>query len=127
MGCRSLCWPPPNALVIRFEYVQIASAISAAEILRQPGALSRVPAVGTLGALALYVLFAYTVFILQGPAPDVNIDHISYFKLADEIRARHPDGAYWHQFSSVASYGVMLAYLSDVTGSYGLSLKLLLA
>ena len=81
----------------------------------------------TLGALALYVLFAWAVFILQGPAPDVNIDHISYFKLADEIRAQHRDGAYWRQFSSVASYGVMLAYLYDVTGSHVLSLKLLLA
>ena len=126
-GCRSLCWPPPNALVIRLEYVQIASAISTAEILKQPTALSRDSAVPTLGALALYVLFAWAVFILQGPAPDVNIDHISYFKLADEIRAQHPDGAYWRQFSSVASYGVMLAYLYDVTGSHVLSMKLLLA
>src|ERR1700730_713270 len=114
------------AYVARLD-AQAVSAISVAEILKQHTTLSRDPAATTLGALALYVFFAWAVYILQGPAPDVNIDHISYFKLADEIRGQHPDGAYWRQFSSVASYGVMLAYLYDVTGSHVLSMKLLLA
>lgn len=78
-------------------------------------------------ALALYVAFAAIVYVIHGPEPALSIDHISYFKLADEIRAGFPEGDYWRSINSVRAYGVMLAYLYDYTGSHITSLKILLA
>ena len=39
--------------------------------------------------LAVYVALALGVYFLQGPSPPISIDHIAYFKLADQIRAAH--------------------------------------
>ncbi len=77
--------------------------------------------------LIFYVVFAATVYVIQGPEPSLSIDHISYFKLADEIRANFPLGDYWRSFNSVRAYGVILAYLFGLTGSHITSLKVLLA
>jgi hypothetical protein len=68
--------------------------------------------------LVVYSLFAAIVYWLQGPEPPLSIDHISYFKLADEIRAEFNRGDYWRSFNSVRGYGVLLAYLYDATGSH---------
>jgi hypothetical protein len=77
--------------------------------------------------LLVYVAFAAIIFVLQGSEPPLSIDHVSYFKLADEIRAEFAEHDYWRSFNAVRGYGVLLAYLFDVTGSHVLSLKLLLA
>ena len=93
--------------------------------------MSREPAISATAEfvvpLVLYVLFAAVVYFLQGPEPALSIDHISYFKLADEIRVQFPKGDYWRSFSSVRAYGVILAYLFPFTGSHIESLKALLA
>jgi hypothetical protein len=80
-----------------------------------------------LGAFALYVVFAAIVFWAHGSEPPLNIDHVSYFKLADEIRMQFPNGDYWRSWNSVRAYGVILAYIYPLTGSHILSLKVLLA
>jgi hypothetical protein len=80
-----------------------------------------------LGPTLIYVLFAALVYVAQGTEPPLSIDHIAYFKLADEIRAEFPKGDYWHTFSSVRAYGVLLAYMYGFTASHVVSLKLILA
>lgn len=87
-------------------------------------ALQRFP---VLLPFAIYVVFAAAVYWVHGPEPSLSIDHIAYFKLADEIRAEFTLGDYWRTVNSVRVYGVMLAYLFDWTGSHVASLKLLLA
>jgi hypothetical protein len=77
--------------------------------------------------LAIYVAFAACVYFVHGPEPSLSIDHIPYFKLADEILRLYPDGDYWRSFNSVRAYGVLLAYLHHLTGSHLISLKLVLA
>jgi hypothetical protein len=77
--------------------------------------------------LAIYVAFAALVYLVHGAEPPLSIDHISYFKLADEIRTGWPNGDYYRTFNSVRAYGVILAYFFDYTGSHITSLKLLLA
>lgn len=77
--------------------------------------------------LLVYTGFALLVYLLQGPEPPLSIDHISYFKLADDIRTEHAAGDYWRSFNSVRGFGVLLAYLIGVTGSHVVSLKLMLA
>jgi hypothetical protein len=77
--------------------------------------------------LLLYVAFAALVYVVQGGEPELSIDHIAYFKLADELRANHTDGAYWRGFDALRSYSVLVAYLYDYTGSHIASLKLLMA
>jgi len=77
--------------------------------------------------LLLYSAFAAVVYLVQGPEPELNIDHVAYFKLADGIRAGHPDGAYWRDFDALHSYAILIAYGTDLTGSHIASLKLLLA
>jgi hypothetical protein len=75
----------------------------------------------------LYVAFAAGIYVVHGAEPELSIDHIAYFKLADETRAHHPDGAYWRDFDALSSYAVLLAYSYDLTASHIASLKLLLA
>lgn len=77
--------------------------------------------------LLLYFGFAALVYWAQGPEPELSIDHIAYFKLADELRANHADGSYWRGFDALRSYSILVAYLYDVTGSHIASLKLLMA
>jgi len=77
--------------------------------------------------LLLYSAFAAVVYLVQGPEPELNIDHVAYFKLADGIRAGHPDGAYWRDFDALHAYAILIAYGTDLTGSHIASLKLLLA
>lgn len=79
-----------------------------------------------LAPLAFYAAFAVLVYWLQGPEPELSIDHVSYFKLANEILAAFPGGDYWRSFNTVRGYGVLLAYLHGLTGSHLESLKLLL-
>lgn len=80
-----------------------------------------------LAPTLIYILFAVLVFVAHGAEPPLSIDHIAYFRLADEIRAEFPAGDYWRTFSSVRAYGVLLAYLFGLTGSHVASLKLILA
>lgn len=89
------------------------------------GSRDRLLAIGI--PLLLYVGFAALVYWAQGPDPELSIDHIAYFKLADELRANHADGAYWRGFDALRSYSILVAYLYDVTGSHIESLKLLMA
>lgn len=77
--------------------------------------------------LLAYVLFTAIVSAIHGAEPPLSIDHIAYFKLADEIRAEYPNGGYWSTFNSVRGYGVLLALLHDYTGSHVASLKVILA
>lgn len=77
--------------------------------------------------LLLYIAFAAIVYLIEGAEPELSIDHIAYFKLADGIRARHADGAYWRDFDTLRFYAVLLAYGYDLTASHIMSLKLLLA
>ena len=75
----------------------------------------------------VYCAFAAFVYWAHGPEPTLNIDHISYIKLADEIRANYPNHDYWTTFNSVRAYGVLLAYALDWTGSHLITFKLVLA
>lgn len=77
--------------------------------------------------LLLYLAFAALVYWLQGPEPELNLDHIAYMKLASAIQAEHPDGAYWRAFDGLHGYAMLIAYGTDLTGSQIESLKLLLA
>ena len=77
--------------------------------------------------IALYVAFALVVYVAHGPRPDINIDHIAYFKLANDIRASHPNHDYWQGLSATRTYGVLMAYLFDSTGDHIRSLKFMLA
>jgi hypothetical protein len=77
--------------------------------------------------LLLYLAFAALVHWVHGPEPELNLDHIAYMKLADTIRAAHPDGAYWRDFDALRGYSMLIAYATDLTGSQIASLKLLLA
>ncbi|HEX2852168.1 MAG TPA: hypothetical protein VHO24_02940 [Opitutaceae bacterium] len=91
--------------------------------------LSRSSAKGAplrIGICLVYVLFATLVFWAHGNEPTLSIDHIAYFKLADEIAAANPGGSYWKEITSVRTYGVLLAYLHDFTGNHVVSLKWLL-
>jgi hypothetical protein len=75
----------------------------------------------------VYSAFAAIVYFVQGAEPPLNIDHISYIKLTNEIRSAYPVGDYWRSFNSVRVYGVILAYAYDLTGSHLVSFKLVLA
>lgn len=77
--------------------------------------------------LAVYVAFAALVYLIHGPEPALSIDHLSYFKLGDEILREHPQGDYYRGLNSVRAYGIILAYMHAWTGSHLVSLKLLLA
>ena len=77
--------------------------------------------------LLLYLAFAALVYRVQGPEPELNLDHIAYMKLADAIQTAHPDGAYWRAFDGLHGYAMLIAYGTDLTGSPIASLKLLLA
>ncbi len=77
--------------------------------------------------IAVYTAFAAAVYVAHGPKPDINIDHIAYFKLADEIRAAHPHHDYWREITATRSYGVIMAYLFDLTGDHIRTLKVMLA
>lgn len=77
--------------------------------------------------LLVYATFALVVYVLHGHEPTLSIDHISYFRLADEIRKEFPGGDYYRTINSVRLYSVVLAYLFDYTGSHVASLKLVLA
>ena len=58
--------------------------------------------------LLLYLAFAALVYWLQGPEPELNLDHIAYMKLASAIQAEHPDGAYWRAFDGLHGYAMPL-------------------
>ena len=82
---------------------------------------------GFLVPLLVYCAFAAIVYVIHGPDPTLNIDHISYIRLADEIRTEFPNGDYWRSYNTVRAYGVLLAYVFPLTGSHLVSFKLLLA
>lgn len=82
---------------------------------------------GWATSLLIYGAFAGAVFFAQGPQPLLGADHISYIKLADTIFSACPDGGYWRELNSVRTLGVLLAYLQGWTGSYVLSMKVVLA
>lgn len=82
---------------------------------------------GRIWILALYVTFAVAVCIAQGPRPPIGIDHIAYFKIADEIRASHPQHDYWRAITVTHSYGVIMAYFYELTGDHVRTLKIMLA
>lgn len=77
--------------------------------------------------LAGYAIFAAVIFRLHGSSPNLNVDHIAYIKLANEIIADHPAGDYWREISTVRTYGVLMAYLHSATGNHVETLKWLLA
>jgi hypothetical protein len=77
--------------------------------------------------LLLYLAFAALVYWAQGSEPELNLDHIAYLKMANTIRAAHPDGAYWRDFDSLRGYSILIAYGEDWYGSPIVTLKLLLA
>lgn len=83
--------------------------------------------VSILISLCIYLIFAGAVFIIQGNQPDLNIDHIAYFKLVEKVQAEHPDGAYWKSFSDLNSYAVLISYVFWLTGSMIQSFKWVLA
>lgn len=74
----------------------------------------------------VYCAFAALVYVWHGPEPALNIDHLSYMKLGDEIRALYP-GDYFRTFNQVRAYGVLLAFAYDYTGSHIVSFKIALA
>jgi hypothetical protein len=74
-----------------------------------------------------YLLFAIVFYLVHGPNPAVNIDHIAYFKLTEQIRAEYPAHDYWRTVTVTRSYAVLLAYVQDWTGDSVRSMKLLLA
>ena len=78
-------------------------------------------------SLLLYIAFAAVVYLVHGPEPELNIDHIAYFKLADVIRAHFPAGDYWRAFDTLHAYSVLVAYVRNWTDSNISSLKVLLA
>lgn len=78
-------------------------------------------------SVALYVLFAGVVFLVQGSQPLLGSDHVSYFQMTDAIIDAHPDGSYWRDIDSTRSFSVLLAYLYPATGSHILSMKIVLA
>lgn len=78
-------------------------------------------------SVVIYAAFAAAIFGIQGPEPLLGADHISYIKLADTIYTACGDGGYWRELNSVRTLGVLLASLQDWTGSYVLSMKLVLA
>jgi hypothetical protein len=80
-----------------------------------------------LQIIAIYALLAGLVFVAHGPKPDINIDHIAYFKQADEIRASYPQHDYWRAVTTTRSYGVMMAYFYRLTGDHILTLRIMLA
>jgi hypothetical protein len=88
---------------------------------------TRVPWLGFVLSAAIYAVFAGIVFVVHGPEPSLNIDHLAYLRLADDIRWQHPAGDYWRSTTQVQSYGVLLAYMYWFTASHVLSLKLCLA
>ncbi len=77
--------------------------------------------------LALYVGFAIGVYVIHGPRPPISIDHIAYFKQADQIHSAYPRHDYWRAISATHSYGVIMAYFFDLTGDHVKTLKILLA
>jgi hypothetical protein len=82
---------------------------------------------GFVAPFIVYAAFAAIVYVIQGAEPTLNIDHIAYIKLANEIRSEFPLGDYWRSYNVVRAYGVILAYVFDLTGSHLVSFKLLLA
>lgn len=77
-------------------------------------------------SLTVYTVFALVVYFLHGAEPELSVDHIAYFRMANEIMTAHPDGGYWRDVAILRSYGVLMAYLHGWTGSHIVSLKLIL-
>ncbi|MEI7869566.1 MAG: hypothetical protein WCI11_16880 [Candidatus Methylumidiphilus sp.] len=80
-----------------------------------------------IGLSLVYIGFAYFIYVIQEAEPELSIDHVAYFKMANSILENHPDGSYWKEINSTKSYTVLLAYFYDITGSHILSLKWILA
>jgi hypothetical protein len=88
---------------------------------------SRVPqSLKRLLILSLYLAFALAVYLAHGPRPDINIDHIAYFKLANDIRAEYPNHDYWRAATATRSFAVVMAYFYGFTGDHIRTLKILL-
>ncbi|MCX7114103.1 MAG: hypothetical protein NTX45_29345 [Proteobacteria bacterium] len=91
---------------------------------------NKLPVVLTLlkfiGLSLVYIGFAYFVYLIQEAEPELSIDHVAYFKMANSILGSHPDGSYWKEISSTKSYPVLMAYLYEITGSHIISLKWIL-
>ena len=80
-----------------------------------------------LWVFLVYLGFAAFVYLAHGTEPELSIDHVAYFKLANSILGGHPDGSYWKDINSTKSYAVLMAYAYGITGSHILSLKWILA
>ncbi|MEI7996456.1 MAG: lysylphosphatidylglycerol synthase domain-containing protein, partial [Methylococcaceae bacterium] len=80
-----------------------------------------------LGVSLVYISFAAFVYLAHGAEPELSIDHVAYFKMANSILGSHPDGSYWKDINSTKSYAVLMAYVYGITGSHILSLKWILA
>jgi hypothetical protein len=82
----------------------------------------------------VYCAFALSVYFLQSYTPSLQVDHIAYWKSANEIIEQFPNGDYWRGITAVRTYGitpvktyaVLLAYLYRVTSDHIVSLKLIL-
>lgn len=77
-------------------------------------------------SLLLYVCIALGVFLAQGGEPPLNVDHIAYFKSADQVISGHPQGDYWRSIDSTHTYPVLMAYAFKYTHSHILTLKFFL-
>lgn len=82
---------------------------------------------GWMASALIYAAFSAAVFVVQGSQPPLGPDHLSYFQLADSIIASCPNGDFWRETDSIRLFGVLLAYLNRWTGSYVLSMKVVLA
>jgi hypothetical protein len=74
----------------------------------------------------LYCAFALSVYFFLSPEPSLQVDHIAYWKSADQIIQQFPNGDYWRGITPITSYSVLLAYLYRLTSNHILSLKLIL-
>src|SRR5512147_2668853 len=101
------------------------NSLPRAKPLARDGAANR--GWGWSASALLYAAFAMAVFAVQGSQPALGSDHLSYFQLADSIAAACPQGDYWRETNSIRTFGVLLAYLHQWTGSHVLSMKLVLA
>ncbi|MCG6533931.1 MAG: hypothetical protein L7F78_04425 [Syntrophales bacterium LBB04] len=67
-----------------------------------------------------------SAYFLQSSEPSLQVDHIAYWKSADQIIEQFPNGDYWRSMSPVKNYAVLLAYLYRITSDHIVSLKLIL-
>lgn len=82
--------------------------------------------VGLFVPILLFPAFALAVYSIQGPFPTLSPDHVSYMEQADAILHEYGRNALYRGWTSNQGLGVLLAYLLPITGSYIISLKVIL-